>query len=616
MPIKFKLLLSTALLVLSLLVMLVLHNYTAGVIVELSQGTQLTGDIKNNILELRRDEKDFIARRSDKYVDKHANNVQQLTANISTLSTLFGRYDIPTDDLTALNQNIEQYNLHFKALVAQQKLLGYHPKDGLYGQLREAAHGIEEQVSTLPPSLLATLLQLRRDEKDFMLRRAPKYTAKFESHYQTLKQQLEQHGKLDSSLLSVYHDRFIKFTKAVEVMGMTPQLGLQGQMRKSVHNTQDILTRVLTTSHSALIETTDNTSLLLYVLFSIIFTVAIITSVIMSKSIIEPINALRKVMVDIGTSNDLTLRAPENGNDEISDTAHHFNNVIAKFEAIISDVNMSVVTLNRATSLLLETITVGHQGVQEQVDQTQQAASAVSQMVLTIDGIADNTSLAATKAESTNQSAIEGQGGVLETIEQIELLSNNLTRSEQEVKELVQDSQNIGAVLDVIRSIADQTNLLALNAAIEAARAGEQGRGFAVVADEVRTLASRTQESTTEIESIILKLQSRTNNMVNLINDCLVQGDKSSKKAGSAGEMLNDITINIDSIMQMTTAIAQSIHEQSVGVNAVDQHVGAIRDVADKTSDSSLRTSKMSEELQQQAHALHSSVKMFKVSSV
>ena len=130
-------------------------------------------------------------------------------------------------------------------------------------------------------------------------------------------------------------------------------------------------------------------------------------------------------------------------------------------------------------------------------------ATAVTEMVATVDEIANNTNAAASKAETTNNNAIIGKEGVTQTIAKIDQLSEKLKESESIVQELAKDSHTIGSVLDVIRGIAEQTNLLALNAAIEAARAGEQGRGFAVVADEVRTLASRTQDSTQEIETII-----------------------------------------------------------------------------------------------------------------
>jgi len=614
MPIKLKLIFSTALLILSLLIVFALNTYTNNAILGLTKGVGVTAAIKHSILELRRDEKDFMARKDDKYVDKYRSHVGQLSKQVSQLENIFLDNDMPIGDTRRLTTAIEQYQKHFFALVKQQKVIGYHANDGLYGELRAAAHGIEDLVKSQSPQLLVGLLQLRRDEKDFMLRSQQKYIDKFDGHYQELNTMFRQIGQHNNPLLQAYRQRFLDLTQAYTTIGISPKLGITGEMRESVHQTETVMKQVVAAGTSQLQQTTQRLSWLMYLLFAGIFALSITVSLLTSKSILLPITALRNTMVDIGTNNDLTIRAQQQGKDEISDAAHHFNAVIAKFENIISDVHGSVNTLNRATALLMQNIALSHQGVEEQISETDLAASAVSQMLTTIDGIADNTSQAASKAEATNKSALDGQGGVLDTIKQLDLLSNNLNRSESEVQALVQDSQNIGSVLDVIRSIAEQTNLLALNAAIEAARAGEQGRGFAVVADEVRTLASRTQESTTEIEGIISKLQARTHNMVGLINDCLDQGRQSSTQAGSAGELLGVITKNIDTIMNMTTSIAKSIEEQSVGVSAVNQHVVTIRDVTDKASDSSHKNASMSEELAQQASLLDAAVAQFKVS--
>jgi len=614
MPIKYKLIFSTVLLVLSLLIVFAVNTYTSQSILGLTKGVEVTAAIKNSILELRRDEKDFMARKDDKYVDKYLKHISVLNAEVTQLSNIFLAYDMSIGDTQRLTLAIKEYQGHFLALVKQQKVIGYHANDGLYGELRAAAHGIEDLIKSQSPQLLVGLLQLRRDEKDFMLRNQQKYIDKFNAHYQALDEMFGETGLQNNPLLRQYQQSFLALTAAYTTIGVSPTQGITGEMRQSIHQTETVMKQVMATSNSRLQQTTQRMSWLMYTLFAVIFALSITVSLFTSKSILLPITALRNTMVEIGTNDDLTVRAQVSGSDEISDTAHHFNAVIAKFEKIISDVHGSVNTLDRATALLIQNIALSHQGVEEQISETDLAASAVSQMLTTIDGIADNTSQAAAKAESTNKSALEGQGGVLDTIKQLDLLSSNLNRSESEVQALVQDSQNIGSVLDVIRSIAEQTNLLALNAAIEAARAGEQGRGFAVVADEVRTLASRTQESTTEIEGIISKLQARTQNMVGLINDCLAQGRQSSAQAGSAGDMLDVITTNIDTIMNMTTSIAQSIAEQSVGVSAVNQHVVTIRDVTDKASDSSHKNSSMSEELLQQASLLNAAVAQFKVS--
>lgn len=616
MLIKHKLMLSTILLVVSLFVLLVVREYTSNSIAGLSKGISLITEVESGIFSLRRDEKDFIARKKEKYLKRYQLDNDKLSIKIESLMAVFNDYDLDTSELTNLQNHIKQYNQHFLRLSIQQKIIGLNPEDGLYGELRAAAHQIEMAVDGQSNDTLVSLLQLRRDEKDFMLRLDLKYVKKFQTHFKQFQSALEQDSYSANilDLLVNYSNKFINFTEAYQKIGLTPNQGIMGEMRTEVNQTQAILELLVKNSDQQLLDSSGRFSNMFYGLFAVILVLVVAASVLVGRSILLPINAFQTVIMNISVNSDLSIRADASGKDEITDMATQFNNMLDKFEAIIIEVNQSVAILNGATTQLSENIAESHLGVEHQMVETDMVATAVTEMVATIDEIARNTSDTATKADETNKNAMIGYEGVMSTVEQIRQLSDNLTASEVQVNELVSDSQNIGSVLDVIRSIAEQTNLLALNAAIEAARAGEQGRGFAVVADEVRTLASRTQESTKEIELIIGKLQTRTQEMVGVISQCREQGLQSSDKAQAAGDMLSEITQNVTLIMDMTNSIAAAIEEQSSVASEVNKHVVLIRDVADRASGSSDKNALMSDELSNQAVSLHHIVKQFKVS--
>jgi methyl-accepting chemotaxis protein len=344
-----------------------------------------------------------------------------------------------------------------------------------------------------------------------------------------------------------------------------------------------------------------------------VLAVALVSAWLIGKSILVRINNLQQIMNKIAQSNDLTTEVDVSGGDELADMAEVFNHMLTNFRSLIVQVNNSVYTLNTATGSLAENIYNANEGVETQMQQTDLVATAVTEMVATVDEIATNTREAAHKAELTNSNAEKGKAGVEQTISQIGQLSAKLLDSENVVKELEKESITIASVLDVIRGIAEQTNLLALNAAIEAARAGEQGRGFAVVADEVRTLASRTQDSTQEIETIIGLLQKRTQEIVTLMAQCRSQGEESAEQASSAGAMLDEITQDVALIMDMNSAIATAIQEQSTVASEVNQHVVMIRDVTEQSGESAKQNENMSEELSQQAQVLATEVSRFTV---
>jgi len=463
------------------------------------------------------------------------------------------------------------------------------------------------------------MLQLRRNEKDFMLRLDEKYINRWQKNATIFVQDIKN-SELPAStktqlvdLLSLYQNSFENLYKARKEIGLNANNGVLGDMRKTVHQVDKIIDSLMKKTKQNIEDHILYVDTMSYGVSFGILIVAIIVALWVSHSILLAITQLKETMNMVAETKDLSLMARSNSDDELGEMATVFNSMIASFRHLIIEVNQSVGSLNDATLSLSENIIIANEGVDSQIQQTDMVATAVTEMVSTVDEIVKNTSEAANKAEMTSTNAESGKAGVEKTITQIDDLTVRLLASEKVVHELAKDSDTIGSVLDVIRGIADQTNLLALNAAIEAARAGEQGRGFAVVADEVRTLASRTQDSTREIETIINSLQGRTKEIVEHMASCRVQGQESAEQASNAGKMLVEIAQDVSTIMEMNTAIATAIQEQSTVASELNHHVVSIRDVAEQSGETSNQNGQMSEEISQQATVLNNEVHQFKV---
>ena len=290
-----------------------------------------------------------------------------------------------------------------------------------------------------------------------------------------------------------------------------------------------------------------------------------------------------------------------------SDFAHDYNHFIDAVSSAIRNSQDTANHLATATEQMQAQSDSARQGVTRQQLETDQIATAINEMTATVQEVARSATDAANAAGQADIEASNGKNVVAQTIESIQTLAKNVEQAADVIQRLEMDTTEIGGVLDVIKGIADQTNLLALNAAIEAARAGEQGRGFAVVADEVRTLASRTQESTEEINNMIDKLQTGAKNAVDVMEKGREQARTGVEQASLAGQSLEAITQSVATINDMNTQIAGAAEEQSTVAEEINRSVVNISQVADETAsnvaqvaDSSAQLEALSVDLKQE----------------
>ncbi len=620
LTIKRRLQINAALVAVAMLVLLIVILFEANTMLKLNNTIKLAEEMNIHELTLRKHEKNFLFYKQQSSLDSFQSEYNEMQKSQAQLEALYAELGLDSSTLEQLQTYVGQYKADFDKVVTLQKQIGLHPKDAAYGRLRAAVHEVEtllkQQNNT---SLLVSMLQLRRNEKDFMLRLDKKYLTRFNKNIESFKTEisnLRSDMSYVNQLLShveTYQKEFGNLVLAQERLGFNLQSGALAQLAESVEKSDQIINRMVQQTEEEIQESADVTKVVALVIFAVASVVVLFFVYLTSLSIITPINKVCEVIHKIRGENNLTLHVDRDSEDEIGLMTKDFDSLIDDFKDLIYEVNSATNTLNVATENLANTTSATSAGMQDQLHEADMVATAATQMQATIQDISINTEEAAKKAESTNVSAMSGKDEVDSTVSRISELSNSLGGASEVVSQLEKDGETIGSVLDVIRGIAEQTNLLALNAAIEAARAGEQGRGFAVVADEVRSLAQRTQDSTQEIESIITTLQSRTQEVVSLMDLCQRQGDESAAQAQKAGELLLSITIDVQNIMDMSTQIATAIDEQNHVASEVNKNVVRIRDIAEEAAEHTATNAQTSEEVSTQAAVLHKAVAKFTV---
>lgn len=339
----------------------------------------------------------------------------------------------------------------------------------------------------------------------------------------------------------------------------------------------------------------------------------LVISYILNRVVIRPVNDFANTLDEIGKEQNFNLRVAVKSDDEIGKMSAAMNSLLENVHQSLQQVSSTVLKLSSSSSRINDIANQTTQAVLHQQDQTRSVASAIEQMEASTHSVSNSSAQSVEASDLALHESNEGTKVTAHAIQAIEKLRKDIDEASNVIQKLDDQAQNVSTVLQVIKNIAEQTNLLALNAAIEAARAGEQGRGFAVVADEVRTLASRTQASTEEIYKIIDGLQVDAKNAVDVMQSSLESAGQGVEQVQNTSNALNTIAAEIRRINNMNHEVANAVQEQSQMASNIERNIMAINESSEDSSEHARHLSQVSNELTSLAHELEIMLKRFKL---
>ncbi len=382
-------------------------------------------------------------------------------------------------------------------------------------------------------------------------------------------------------------------------------------VREASNKVEKAAAEVLSSSE-VVVQQTDSLQTALYSITFAAIIISLVVGYLLARSIVRPIKRLQSVIESIEQNNDLTRRVNYTGNDEVGAIGTAFNSMVAKFSSIIGNVHQATDSLSHAaeeSAVISEKTNANSDRLRQE---TELVATATTEMAVTVKGINQNTDEAVQQVTEAQAACNEGESVLAATLVAIKTLTDDIQQSRDVIQTLAKNSEEIGSVLDVIRAISEQTNLLALNAAIEAARAGEQGRGFAVVADEVRSLAQRTGDSTTEIQRMIEALQTGAKKAVSHIDSSNTKAGDTIEQSGKTQSAITTILASVNAIHQTSQQISHATEEQAAAAESIDKSIVTISHLTSEVADAAKHTHTSSEELAALVSQLNALISQFK----
>lgn len=583
MNIKQKLYLLGFIAVMGIISLVITTTHFARQTNELSSAIGLVEKLEIRLLNLRRNEKDFLLRKDAKYLDTFKQNSELFLSMESQLSTILTNHNLASS--AALKADLLKYKQGFEQLVGAYQVLGLSDGDALLAKyhalLAQAENGSDAE----------TLLAL----------------ANFDEAVKAGKM-------LDMPVLSQY-SALVQAARGVieqeKLIGLAYNEGYLGNTRSLSHNVEEqfkTFSETLTAEVSKMRSELDVIKQIVTVIVVIVI-LGFIWQI--SRSINLQVQRLLQVMQNIASTNNVGLRTDLQGRDELTSIGTYFNQLLDKFEHLISGSQAKSHQLTSSTTSMHNELEEVINQFHVQADHTTMMATSVQEMVATIGEISESTNVAVEGVQQAVRNAENGRSVVESTLKNIDQLSTTLQSSQQSIASLNDHVEKIGGAVTIIQSIAEQTNLLALNAAIEAARAGEQGRGFAVVADEVRSLATRTHQSTEEITKVVSAIQAQMSLVISDIDQCNSQGQETLNASHQLDESLRQIITDMSTIQANSERIASAIEEQGIVMNQVSGSIAELNTISENNMHSAQEVLSEVDSVSQQARQMDEAVSEF-----
>ena len=529
-----------------------------------------------DLLMLRRHEKDFLARKEQKYAERFDTTAATLDQRLLDLNQTLISHELNLSDNTSkISQAIESYEYQFRQIVQQVNAIeNPNPSVGLIAVLdkrrNELKHAVEKEANL---ALELALLELVEKDFHYLAHTNDQTSLAFDGALDVFTPYAQNTDTTKQAYLN-YRDAVEKLLVANTRLGLTEELGLKGELRRTVHQAEQAINGVQLEINMAISQASSDTKNTLHLFgFAIVILLSALLALI-GKSVLTRIKAINQMMESIANGDgDLTVRMNAKGTDELAQLSHSFDAFISKLHANIKDLSGVMTVLTDSSCSSEQAAQKSMSNAEKQKQQSESVATAVNELVMTSNEVAANIENAALSAEKIKGNAHHALQETHATDDSIQVLVTNIEESQTLIDHLEEQSREINQVVTTIQGIAEQTNLLALNAAIEAARAGEHGRGFAVVASEVRELSLMTNNSTHQIETTIQGLTSGIEKTVAKMSESLDQTEHVKRQTKGVVNAIEGIHLQVGEMFDLNSQIATASEEQSVVSAEIDRNI-------------------------------------------